>query len=110
MASNTETKISRLTTLARDAGLTGFVLGIKNGSIVSLQMENIPLKDCMEILIAAFHRVIATDLERNPQYTAERKAIYQSLATEFDAMIRSHNDRFIKATANEERVSSVKKK
>lgn len=87
--------IKKLAEKAKDLGIPSFFFGVRTGKLTTFHMENMPLKDAMQLMISGFHYVIQLEVERHPEWSDEYRGIYERLAKNFDALVRSSNDEFI---------------
>lgn len=91
----TEKLIKKLALYAKSIGIPSFFLGVRTGKMTTLHMEDLPLKDAMQLMISGFHYVIEHEVNRHPEWSAEYRGIYEKLAKDFDSLIRSSNQEFI---------------
>lgn len=85
---------------AAKAGITSFLLGYKNGSLVSTHFQQMKLREAMEVVILTFYQIIDMDLERGTSYTKEHRQIYADLAKGFDELIKKTDARLVESLKN----------
>lgn len=86
-------KIKSVVQRAKTVGLASFVLGLRNGEMMTFHFENIKLSDAMSLVIGMFHQILATNKEKSPDMKPERTKIFDEMEAEVDRVIRVYNQK-----------------
>lgn len=107
-------QINSIVLQARAAELKSFLLGIKDGPLVTFHFQEITGKDAMTIIVAGFRHLINMELEKHPEYSAEYRNIFKQMLDQFEKMIKDSNEKFLafqsSGKAKEEKNAKKKKK
>jgi hypothetical protein len=81
-------KLRKLTRFAKGIGLPSVFVGVKSGNLLSYVYEEIPMQDVASICLEM-------DVAKHPEYSDERRQVYEDFKTEMADLIKRMNARFV---------------
>jgi hypothetical protein len=88
-------KLRKLTRFAKGIGLPSVFVGVKSGNLLSYVYEEIPMQDVASICLGCFQNVLEMDVAKHPEYSDERRQVYEDFKTEMADLIKRMNARFV---------------